>query len=204
MSLPVELNTKQQIELVRDYARENFVDKGVCADFSIHDKGDGNPHAHIMLTMRDVDENGFGKRRAEEQGNGYFGREQRIRAWRGNWANTANKHLERHGFDERIDHRTLEAQGIDREPTIHIGVKAYNMEKQGIPTEKGRINREIKHRNYIRELMMKKQREIELLRQSKPFLEQTKTDSDKAWRTYVSPDRIERERFRERTWERER
>lgn len=58
VALPVELNREEQIQLVRDYVNDNFVKAGMCADFAIHDKGDGNPHAHIMLTMRPIDENG--------------------------------------------------------------------------------------------------------------------------------------------------
>lgn len=58
VALPVELSREEQIQLVRDFAKENFVDKGMCVDFSIHDKENGNPHAHIMLTTRPINENG--------------------------------------------------------------------------------------------------------------------------------------------------
>lgn len=56
VALPTEMNRKQQIECIRDYVQENFVDKGMIADWALHDKGDGNPHAHILLTMRGIDE----------------------------------------------------------------------------------------------------------------------------------------------------
>jgi len=69
ISLPIELNTAQHIAMAREFTDENFVSKGVCADFNIHDDKTGNPHFHLQLTMRDVDENGFGGRRKEEQGN---------------------------------------------------------------------------------------------------------------------------------------
>jgi ATP-dependent exoDNAse (exonuclease V) alpha subunit len=52
IALPAELDRKAQITLVRTFVRDTFVASGMCADFSIHDKGDGNPHAHIMLTLR--------------------------------------------------------------------------------------------------------------------------------------------------------
>lgn len=58
VALPVELSREEQIQLVRDFVKENFVDKGMCVDFSIHDKENGNPHAHIMLTTRPINENG--------------------------------------------------------------------------------------------------------------------------------------------------
>jgi len=58
IALPIEIPTEQYAELVRSYCREQFVSKGMCCDFAVHDKGDGNPHTHIMLTMRAIDENG--------------------------------------------------------------------------------------------------------------------------------------------------
>lgn len=58
VALPKELNREEQIQLVRNYVKDNFVNNGMCADVNIHDKGDGNPHAHIMLTMRLIKENG--------------------------------------------------------------------------------------------------------------------------------------------------
>ena len=57
-ALPRELSREQQLALVRAYVKDNFVDKGMCADFAIHDKGTGNPHVHIMLTVRPLKENG--------------------------------------------------------------------------------------------------------------------------------------------------
>ncbi|MBE6095344.1 MAG: hypothetical protein E7199_07755 [Schwartzia succinivorans] len=58
VALPKEMSREQQIEAVREYCRENFVEKGMCADWALHDKGDGNPHAHIMLTTRSIDKSG--------------------------------------------------------------------------------------------------------------------------------------------------
>mgnify|MGYP002249181250 FL=1 len=58
LALPVELSREEQTRLVREYCSSQFVSKGMCADFNIHDTGSGNPHAHILLTMRPLDENG--------------------------------------------------------------------------------------------------------------------------------------------------
>lgn len=58
VALPVELTRDQQIQLVHDYVQQNFVDQGMCADWSLHDKADGNPHVHIMLTMRSIKQTG--------------------------------------------------------------------------------------------------------------------------------------------------
>ena len=115
VALPVELSLEDNIKVVQEYINENFIDKGMCADFSIHDKGDGNPHAHIMLTMRDVDESGFAKK------NRTWNKKEYLEEWRENWANVCKRSLEEKGEQARVDHRSLEAQGLERESTIHEG-----------------------------------------------------------------------------------
>ena len=131
IALPIEFDLQEQTELVRDYIKENFVDKGMCADFAIHDKKDGNPHAHIMLTTREVSNNGF------EGKNREWNKTEYLEQWREKWADICNERLQSKGVNERIDHRTLEAQGIDREPTIHIGITAKAMEKAGRDSDRG-------------------------------------------------------------------
>jgi len=141
VALQKEFDLEEQKNLLREYIRENFVDKGMIADFVIHDKQDGNPHSHIMLTTRHVTPDGFkGKNRD-------WDKDFELIKWRENWANVNNRKFEQKGLAERIDHRTLKAQGIDREPTIHMGAQAWAMEKKGIRTERGDMNREIKRRN---------------------------------------------------------
>lgn len=137
IALPAELNTKEQAALVRDYTQHNFVDKGMCADFSIHDAGSGNPHAHIMLTTRSVTPEGFaGKDRS-------WNDRQLVEEWREDWAKSYNREMGKKNLPDRVDHRSLKAQGIEREPTVHMG-KAAQMERRGVRTERGDINRERK------------------------------------------------------------
>ena len=137
IALPVELNLKENIELVREYIKDNFVSHGMCADFAIHDTGSGNPHAHIMLTTREITNAGFGKKNRD------WNDKSRLEVWRENWANICNERLKQKGLNTRIDHRTLEAQGIDREPTMHIGATAQAMERRGLDSDRVRENREI-------------------------------------------------------------
>jgi hypothetical protein len=171
IALPSELNRNMQIELVRSYVRDTFVASGMCADFSIHDKGDGNPHAHIMLTIRPLKESGEwgAKCRKEYDLNG---RGQRIplpsggfkshrvnttdwndpgkaEVWRAMWADACNRALEQIGRPERIDHRSYVRQGVQQIPTVHVGVAATQMEHRGLTTEKGTINREIAAQNRL-------------------------------------------------------
>ena len=165
VALPVELSRAEQLALVRSFVQDNFVSAGMCADFAIHDKGTGNPHAHIMLTIRPIREDGKwgakcrkvydldsqGQRIPDGKGGWKSHREdttdwnQRGNAekWRAAWAAYTNRALEAAGRPERIDHRSYKRQGVDKIPTVHMGPAASQMERRGIQTEKGNINREI-------------------------------------------------------------
>ena len=126
VALPREFDLQDNIWLLQDYIEDNFVSQGMCADFSIHDKEDGNPHAHIMLTTRHVTNRGFGGKNRD------WNDKQLLQSWRENWADICNERLAEHGHDETIDHRKLSEQGFERRPTIHEGrseMKAeYNRE----------------------------------------------------------------------------
>ena len=165
IALPVELDRQAQLALVRAYVKDNFVSAGMCADFSLHDKGDGNPHAHIMLTMRPLEQSGEwgakcrkeyltdqrGQRIPDGKG-GYKSRrvdvtdwneKDKAEQWRAAWAEYANRALEQTGRPERIDHRSYKRQGKEQLPTVHMGVAATRMERRGIATNKGNVNRQI-------------------------------------------------------------
>jgi hypothetical protein len=144
VALQAEFELQEQKELLREYIKDNFVDKGMIADVSIHDKGDGNPHAHIMLTTRNVTPDGFGDKNRE------WDKKEKLLDWREKWAEVTNRKFKQKGLAERIDYRSYKEQGIDREPTIHLGHEAWALEKRGIPTERGNINRKIKRRNQER------------------------------------------------------
>lgn len=165
VALPVELTREQQLALVRSFVHDNFVAAGMCADFAIHDKGNGNPHAHVLLTIRPLKECGewgakcrkvydldeHGQRISDGKGGWKNHREDttdwndkgKAEVWRAAWAGYANKALEAAGRPERIDHRSYKRQGIDKIPSIHMGVAATQMEKRGIQTGKGNANRQI-------------------------------------------------------------
>ena len=171
IALPKELDREKQINLVRDYVKENFVKVGMCADIALHDKGDGNPHAHILLTMRPLnedttwgakskkeyilDENGEkvklknGNYKTRKINTVDWNEQDKAEHWRKAWADITNKYLEENSIQEKVDHRSYRRQGIEQIPTIHLGVSATQMEKKGIATDRGNINREIKHQNMI-------------------------------------------------------
>ena len=98
----------------------------MCADIALHDKNDGNPHYHILLTMRPLNEDTTWRAKSKKE---YI--------------------LDENGIQDKVDHRSYQRQGIKQIPTIHLGVSATQMEKKGIATDRGNINREIKHQNMI-------------------------------------------------------
>ena len=171
IALPVELSREEQTRLVRDYCSSQFVSKGMIADFNLHDTGGGNPHAHILLTMRPLDEKGAWLPKSKKEyvldENGekirlpsgrYKTRKvdlvdwndrENAEVWRRAWANLANEFLAQNNRPERIDHRSYERQGVEKIPTVHVGVSATQMEKKGIVTERGKLNRNIKAANRI-------------------------------------------------------
>jgi hypothetical protein len=137
VALPVELSHEQKESLIREYVQAEFVSQGMIADIGCHDFDSHNPHAHIMLTMRSVDADGFGKKRRD------WNKRAEIERHRRAWAESVNKALEQAGYDERIDHRSLKEQGIEREPQIHLGAKVLEMEARGIQTRVGDESRRI-------------------------------------------------------------
>ena len=216
VALPIELSRTEQIELLQEFIREQFVSDGMCADAAIHDTDGHNPHAHILLTVRPLDEQGkwqyktekeylcmkngeergftaaefraaqsegwekqypykVGKKKvymtpsaAEAQGlvradkhpkSTRYGRqnpiserwnsEEQLAAWRAAWADVSNRCLERAGREERIDHRSNAARGLDEIPTIHEGVTAQALERKGIISDRCELNRQIKADNVL-------------------------------------------------------
>lgn len=216
VALPIELNQEQQISLIEEFIQEQFVADGMCADAAIHDTDGHNPHAHILLTVRPLDEKGqwqyktekeylcvrngeergfttaeflkaqkegwekqypykIGKKKvymapsaAEVRGlaradkhpkSSRYGRqnpitlrwnsEEQLLLWRENWAAAANLALEQAGREERIDHHSHAARGLEEKPTIHEGVAARAMERKGITSDRCELNRQIKADNTL-------------------------------------------------------
>ena len=171
IALPVELSRKEQIGLIRGYAQNTFVSVGMCSDVAIHDKGDGNPHGHILLTMRPFKEDGsWDAKCRKEYDLDKHGQRIRLKSgafkshrvdttdwneptkaeeWRAAWADYTNLALEQKGLSERIDHRSYERQGLEQIPTVHMGVAATQMERRGVVTKKGSVNREIAAQNKL-------------------------------------------------------
>ena len=238
VALPIELNREEQIALLQDFIREQFVSDGMCADAAIHDTDGHNPHAHILLTVRPLDERGKWQYKTEKeylcvrdgeergftaaefktaQADGWekqypykvgkkkvymtpsaaeaqmlvradkhpkstrYGRqnpiserwnsEEQLAAWRAAWADVSNRCLERAGREERIDHRSNAARGLDEIPTIHEGVTAQALERKGIISDRCELNRQIKEDNVLlRELKAEVKKLVALVARTVPAI----------------------------------
>lgn len=159
IALQNEFSIVENIALARQFLLDNFVSRGMIADFAVHqpDKKDGgitNPHFHVLCPIRPLNPDGtWGvKQRRVYRANGKFdavqttdwGKPETLEAWREAWAAMCNSKFEEKGLPDRIDHRSYERQGVKQLPTVHEGVAVRQMEAKGIVTDKGEHNRWIR------------------------------------------------------------
>ena len=163
IALPVELDQGQRRELVTGYLEAEFVGRGMVADVAYHGGEGHNPHAHVLLTTRQIGASGFG---AKERS---WNSRDLLERWRREWQEHANHALERANRPERIDHRSLAAQHrealergdverameLDRDPDIHHGKSAWMMARtgksvrveRGFEVARGNVRRERERRS---------------------------------------------------------
>ncbi len=141
VALPRELDLEEQVGLLREYVRDAYVSHGMVAGIAVHVHDVKNPHAHIMLTTRDIGPEGFGKK------NRSWNDREMLETQREQWAETCNRWLSLAGHKIRVDHRSLSAQGIERLPTVHLGPNVIRMERRGLSTDRGDIARKVEKQN---------------------------------------------------------
>lgn len=144
IALPIELTTEQNIALVREFVERHITARGMVADWVYHDNP-GNPHIHLMTTLRPLTETGFGQKKVAMTGPDgqvirndagkivyelWAGSTQDFNAFRDGWFACQNQHLAMAGLDIRVDGRSFEKQGIALEPTIHLGVGVKAIERK--------------------------------------------------------------------------
>lgn len=182
LTIPREIPPDQYAVLVREFCEQQFVSKGMIVDFAIHDPHPPghNPHAHVLLTMRamdehgkwlpksrkvyDLDENGeriklpSGRWKSHKEDTVDWNDQKYCEIWRHEWEVIQNRYLEANDRPERVDLRSYARQGLDIVPTVHEGAAVRQMEKRGIQTNIGNLNREIRAANRlmksIRQLML--------------------------------------------------
>ena len=171
LALPREVPTEMYPQMMQEYCREHFVSKGMCCDFAIHDPDPPghNPHCHVMLTMRAIDENGkwlpksrkvydldengerirlpSGRWKSHKEDTVDWNEQYHAEEWRHGWEIVQNRYLEMSGSPERVDMRSYERQGLDVLPTVHMGAAVSALERKGIETNIGNLNRDIKAAN---------------------------------------------------------
>ncbi len=126
IAIPVELDNDAKIAVVVDYCQKNFVDKGMIADISFHDLDGHNPHAHVMLTLREITPTGFGKKNRD------WNEHSLVEDWRASWSEMANSYLTAVGSESRMDHRSLAAQ---REEAIELAKTAREAGNEVVANE---------------------------------------------------------------------
>lgn len=146
-----ELSDAERIGLARGFIHKAFISQGMCAIMAIHagrneDPTKTNPHAHVLLTDRPVDVNGFCIKKNRD-----WNKKEQLHRWRALWAETQNREFQEKGLEVRVSHESLEVQGIDRQPTHPLGRAATALERKGIKTEVGNRNREIEAKQRERE-----------------------------------------------------
>ena len=173
LTIPREIPPDQYAVLVREFCEQQFVSKGMIVDFAIHDPypPGHNPHAHVMLTMRaidehgkwlpksrkvyDLDENGeriklpSGRWKSHKEDTVDWNDQKYCEIWRHEWEVIQNRYLEANNRPERVDLRSYARQGLDIVPTVHEGAAVRQMEKRGIQTNIGKLNREIRAANRL-------------------------------------------------------
>ncbi|WP_205961479.1 MobQ family relaxase, partial [Paracoccus endophyticus] len=172
VALPAELSHEARVELVRDFCQRSFVDRGMVADIALHAPGltgdERNHHAHILLTTREIDAEGFTTKNRDWNAVAV------LEDWREAWAQDSNAALERAGHELRIDHRTLEAQraealelaaeahergdeaaelaervravALDREPLPQLSLGAWQLKERGIEVAAVRVWHDVRER----------------------------------------------------------
>src|SRR3954465_4469787 len=144
-ALPRELSREEGVALAHDFVQRAFVSRGMVADLNVHwpvdAQGEAKPHAHVMLTMREVKPEGFGLKVSA------WNRVSELQGWREAWAIRANERLAVLGHEVRIDHRSFKDQGIELEPQNKIGPAGARREERGEAAERAAEHRAIAQRN---------------------------------------------------------
>lgn len=216
VALPKELSRAEQIATVREFVGK-LTQQGMCIDWSLHDKGDGNPHAHIMATMRSIeptgkwapksrkvyalDENGerifqkvdkSGRKQYKNHKEDYndWNAKERVEEWRSAWASCCNARLAER---ERIDHRSYERQGSELIPTIHEGYIARKLVKDGKKSDRVQINEDIRQKNnQLKQINLERKIiEIEKIPKIEKRLEDARKVKEELYYIDVTPKQLE-------------
>lgn len=195
LALPNELSHTENVALVKEFCNQNFIPKGRCAVYAIHNgqydpakhspdilpvsKRKDNPHVHIIIPFRALDSFGFAKTKLASRTSNPSAE---LISWRKSWADIQNRAFERLGLDVRVSHKSLADQGINRQPEIHMGYAAMSQELRGDPSLRGdryleilssnqssrRIKQSIEQKLFDRKRLRNKQSKKRVSKQKSP------------------------------------
>ncbi|MGM0878695.1 MAG: MobQ family relaxase [Bacillota bacterium] len=221
IALPKELSHEEQEQLAIEFCNEVFVNDGMVADLSIHRDDEENPHFHVMLTIRPFNEEGtWGNKQIKvkemvnerEKVNALhttdWNTKEKLLYWREQWANYANRSLEKNGFTEKITHLSNKDRGLETLPTIHEGFVARNMKNNGKESDRIQINNDRKEYNKtVIELQeAKKEKQIKdlnekFVRRFTPIEKKQLRESAKVLRLFVNFENINTRRMQLDKWQ---
>lgn len=218
IALPRELSEEEQTKLALEFCQKNFVDAGMVADVCIHRDKPWNPHFHVMLTLRPINENGFmpksknvyeldkngnkimmasGRYKCHKENVTDWDKKETLQKWRKNWAELTNRYLEKNGIDERIDCRSYANQNTILIPTLHEGPKVHHAELRNQATEIGDYNKQVRAYNTNIIKLEEYKRERETLKEQRLYRCFTKEERQqivsaaKQLKFYVNNENIE-------------
>ncbi len=220
VALPIELSNSEQEKLTLNYCQKNFVDHGMVADISIHRDDEVNPHFHVMLTTRPFTNDGEWAAKSkreiltDEEGNVLYypsgdkksrkirstdwDTKERMQIWRESWATMANHSLKENGINQKISEKSYADLGEEKQPTIHEGFVAREMEAKGENSNRIQINKEIKESNVKAAIVYTLKKDAEeikhtemIVRSLSPIEKKEITRLSKELKTYISFDQIE-------------
>ena len=215
LALPREVPLEKCPQMLREYCEEHFVSKGMCCDFAIHDPDPPghNPHCHIMLTMRAIDENGkwmpksrkvydldengeriklpSGRWKSHKEDTVDWNEQYHAEEWRHGWEIVQNRYIEMSGSPERVDMRSYERQGLDIVPTVHMGAAVCALERKGIETNISNLNRDIQAANRMMNAVRRTIKNLrswiaEILEATKAALAETEADKKNTFPTLTA------------------
>jgi len=198
IALPIELNPDQQIKLIKHFAQTTLVSRGLIVDLACHDLNSHNPHAHLLFTTRKINEQGLGEKDRDIKTKDF------LNHLRKTWEEQANEALSQAKTPEQIDHRSLEAQGINRIPQIHLGPNVCEMEARGIETNRGDEWREINEANTTLKTLYQQQEKLntQIQKEKKRQQAKEKREAEKAKaQQFSSLDQLNPERDTRLQWD---
>ena len=210
VALPKELSHEEQEALALEFCQEVFVKDGMVADVSIHRDNPDNPHFHVMLTIRPFHKDGTwgnkqvkikeiinGKLQVKAIHTTDWNTKEKLLYWREQWAQYANRYLEKNGVMDRITHLSNKDQGLETLPTIHEGFVARQMQQEGKESDRIQINQERKEYNKtiieLREAKREKQikeRTEKFVRRFTPLEKKQLRESAKSLRLFINVENI--------------